>query len=537
MRSSKFSLIWLALVALLAACGGKPQPAQPVAPEPAAAQAEVPAAAAEAAELTPEDEPGSLLGYVAFQHPVLQMQSLAAFVDAVEPGAGTGISAELMLTVFSEEFGAISSAAIDLEKPLYLLFLDGFESQPVLVAAVADGDALSEVLRDDIALRLHRGYAAIGPAEALSQVSAFALTRLRDRPLSPEPSVHLRSALLMERYGTPMLAAMRSMGAQTPVQAQMLSAYADGVESLMNASESLRISIAPSPEGITVSFASDARPDTDMATFIAAQKPSPYALVGELAQPGDPVLFGGELDFRSVPDLLDSWSELSLPAMFPSGVPPEAAEIVANYMRGWSEAARGDFAMNGSYDPQAGLTLRGVFGVDDADAMRETQNGWLTLIKRFPKAMHYSNPRVRNKRAGNTSYTYLTAGFQGTPEERKIFERIWGSKLNWANAVSPDRMSLVMGPNARADLDALLKAKPAGATHEATADSQARRESLFMYFDVATLVAMAANAPLPPGGRSGIALGLGFEERTVQLRISVPVAQIEAFKLAAIALP
>ncbi len=519
----------LAMVALVSGCGGPSSEAKkPTQQVAAPADGEVPAQAQEpAANITPQDAPDSLLCMMVATHPVGQLRSLAELVDAVQPGAGAAVEVGMIFEQITSDWGGLPAAAFDLEKPLYLLMLDPQASSPmVLVAAVADREAIAAALPETATMRVHRGYAAIGAPQVIDEVAGYALTRLRDEPLPPALTFVLRLEQIMKRYGDAFTASLGMISASMPDPSgqKLVEAYVSLLQAMMQQSRSMRIALEPGAAGLTVHMVLDALPDTTMAAFAQAQSPSDYALVRETATGQDDFFMGGRLDYTTIPHVFDQlWAAML------AATPDQSATTAAlnDSMRRWLDLFRDEFAMSGRYDDKERASMRLRARIDDAAKAQALVKEWYELIKRTPAAFKYRKPRVQTVRVQGTQVQVLTAEFAGaTPEEQELMEKIYGPKLVSATAVTQDRVSMTIGQNAQRDIREVMAAKPAADEHPAVADARARGESMMVYIDLANLMARILGKGTPARTPAGVTMGLGFEEATMRWRITVPTPQI-----------
>jgi hypothetical protein len=516
------------MVALASGCGGSsPEAKKPATQVAAPADDAIPAQAqGPAANITPQDAPDSLLGMVVATHPVGQLRALAELFEAVQPGSGAVLDTGMIVEQLTSEWGGLPAAAFDLEKPLYLLVVDAQVSPTVLVAAVADRDAISEALPENATMRMHRGYAAIGAPQVLDEVGGYALTRLRDEPLPPALTFVLRLEQIMKRYGDTFTASLGMISASMPDPSaqKLVTAYVSLLQAMMQQSKSMRIALEPGAAGLTMHMVLDALPDTTLAAFAQAQSPSDYALVRETTTGQDDFFMGGRLDYSTIPHVFDQlWSAMM------AASPDDAGTTAAlnESMRRWLEVFRDEFAISGRFDDKERASMRLRARIDDAVKAQALVKDWYDLIKRAPAAFKYRKPRVQNVRVQGVQVQVLTAEFAGaTPEEQELLEKLYGPKLVSATAVTRDRMSMAIGQNAQRDIREVMAAKPSAEEHPAAADARARGESMVIYMDLASLMARVLGKGPPARTPAGLTMGLGFEEATMRWRITVPTPQI-----------
>jgi hypothetical protein len=514
----------LGVLALASGCGGSSPAARKPAETPATGEPG-PGAPAEPTELAPQEAPDALLAVAVAAHPVGQFRGLAELAEAVQPGAGAAMEANAFVEQLTSDFGGLPASAFDLEKPLYLLMLHEQASPLVLVAAIADREALTKGLGEGVAMRVQRGYAAIGSPEALEAVAGYALTRLREEPLSSALTIALRFEQLMQRYAGELITGLRSLPAAAPdVRTQkLLELYASLLEAVSKQIKTLRFALEPSAAGLTVHIALDAVPDTTLAAFTRAQTASDFALTREVVIGEDDFFLGGRLDYSAFPSLLDeTWAQL-LGATLDEA---SATDAVRAHMRRWFGLMGGEIAMGGRFDEKERTSLRMHVRVSDEAEARALLTEWLDLIKRYPAAYKYRKPRVQSTRAQGVQLHTITAEFAGTPEEQQMMEKFYGPKLTSAIAVASGRLSMAMGQDAQRQLRELLGRKPAADEHPAVADARARGESMLVYMDLAGLMSRALGKSTPARTQPGITMGLGFSDGTADWRITVPTAQI-----------
>lgn len=513
----------LGLLALHGACGGSSPASKKPAETPATGES--PAAATEPPELAPQEAPDTLLAVAVAAHPVVQLRGLAELAEAVQPGAGAAMEPNAFVEQLSSDFGGLPASAFDLEKPLYLLILHQQASPLVLVGAIADREALTKGLGEGAAMRVQRGYAAIGSPDALEAVAGYALTKLRDEPLPPALTIVLRFEQLMKLYAGELITGLRSLPAAAPdVRAQkVLELYVTLLEAVSQQIATMRFVIEPSAAGLTMHVAVDALPDTTLAAFARAQTASDFALMREVSSSEDDFFLGGRLDYSALPSLPDETWTLLLGVTLDEA---SATDAVRANMKRWFGLMGNEIAMSGRFDDKERTSLRMHTRVSDEADARALLTEWLDLVKRYPAAFKYRKPKVQTTRVQGVQIHTTTAEYAGTPEEQRMMELFYGPKLVTAMAVANGRLSMAMGQNAQRQLRDLLAQKPATDEHPGVVDARARRESMLIYVDLAGLMSRALGKSTPARTQPGVTMGLGFSDGTAEWRITVPTAQI-----------
>jgi hypothetical protein len=513
----------LGLLSLHSGCGGSSPATQK--PETPATGEPAPVTPSEPTELAPQDAPDALLAVAVAAHPVVQLRGLAELAEAVQPGAGAAMEASAFVEQLTSDFGGVPASAFDLEKPLYLLVLNQQASPIVLVGAIADRDVLTKSLGEGAAMRVQRGYAAIGSPDALEVVAGYALTKLREEPVPPSLTIVLRFEQLMKSYAGELISALRALPAAAPdVRAQKaLELYASLLEAVSQQIRTMRFVVEPSAAGLTMHIAVDALPDTTLEAFARAQTASDFALLREVSASEDDFFLAGRLDYSAFPSLPDETWALLLGATLDEA---SATDAVRAHMKRWFGLMAGEIAMSGRYDDKERTSLRMHVRVADEAEARTLLTEWLDLIKRYPAAFKYRKPRVQTTRVQGVQLHTITAEFAGTPEEQQMMESFYGPKLVSAMAVASGRLSMVIGQNAQRQLRDLLTPKPATDEHPGIVDARARRESMVLYMDLAGLLSRALGKSTPARTQPGVTMGLGFSDGTAEWRITVPTAQI-----------
>lgn len=523
-RALSITVCLLGLLALHGGCGGS-SPATKKSTETPATGDKAPIAQGEPPELAPQEAPDALLAVAVAAHPMAQLRGLAELAEAVQPGAGAAMEETAFVEQLTGDFGGLPASAFDLEKPLYLLMLHDQASPLVMVGAIADREALNGALGEGVAMRVQRGYAAIGSPDALEVVAGYALTKLREEPLPPALTIVLRFEQLMKRYAGEMISGLRALPATAPdARAQkLLEVYATLLEAIMQQIKVMRFEVESGAAGLTMHIAVDALPDTTLSAFTRAQTPSDFALTREVAISDDDFFLGGRLDYSAIPSLPEETWALLLAATVDEA---SATDAVRTHMKRWLGIMGNEVAMSGRFDEKERASLRMQVRVDDEAGARTLLTEWLDLIKRYPAAYKYRKPRVQTARVQGVQVHTITAEFAGTPEEQQMMESFYGPKVTSAIAVASGRLSMAMGQNASRQMREQLARKPVTEDHPAVVDAKTRRESMVIHMDLPGLMARVGGKSPPARTQTGITMGLGFSGDRVAWRISVPTPQI-----------
>jgi hypothetical protein len=221
-------------------------------------------------------EPADLLLVVSAASPKAVLENMAAYANAVKPGAGAGLDEAAFLKVLASPPGAPELQGLDLGKPLHFLLLDpkAHPKPVVLVAGVADEAKLKAITGASV--RIHNGVALIGDEPAVAVVADHAFW-LAGRPAPSSPTLSLAPGKLVARYRQEIADFRNQMG-------QIMAQQAPGMAKVLEVEIDLFLKLADQTDRLTVlvdATAADAwfelglapKAGTMFAGFVAAQKP------------------------------------------------------------------------------------------------------------------------------------------------------------------------------------------------------------------------------------------------------------------------
>ncbi len=480
--------------------------------------------------------------------------AIRAYAEAIRPGSGTFVRAELVADALAKQAGAESLGGLDLAGPVHLIVLDG-PARTVVVGKAADRAAL-EKGRGGAHLVVRDGWALVGPKDAVELVASWAVPGL----VATRPARALEATVYVDRLMTrhaSEVTAMREavasqMSAADPTGAAMAVEYMTALFNLAGDSARLGVAFAIDAERADLDLALVPRPSTPLAGFISAQKPSDFALLESLpATTPTGMVMAGHVE-------LGPYRQSAI-ALFTRMM--NFGDTGSDFGRAFTalaELATGDFAAGFTMGP-SGASMVELVPVSDAAAAEK-------VVREVAAATAAgANVTAMGIRMTHTGHVDLaqhggavihgvttTVDLDSTPPlQRDMFARMYGNGGQRTNiAFPPGALIATIGElglieqaiDARAGKAARLRLSPeiAGLVKEA----RGRRDSLLFVIDMVSMIgtlraiAVPGAAPPPPAaGGPGFAIALGFADRAAHLRFTLRAETVRALTAAAAAAP
>jgi hypothetical protein len=525
-----------------AACKTAPVP-EPAAPEPAKPEPVL-------EELYTEDEPAptplppipatpakaplELIATASAPAPASLVPMVAAYVDRVVPGAGQGVTLDVLVAASAAQ--QFDLRGVDLTKPVRALVLDPsrFSDPLVFVVAVADEGALAaQVKAHGGRYQLHRGFAAVGAEKTLIEAAPYALTTLVAAPLPPAPTLDLDVGYLMLHHGGLLEMLAGGASAEVPdAQRPMVEAMTKGFLSFLGQLERLQISAEIVGADFHGGLRFQPKPGTALAAFVAAQAPASFARLNGLT---GPLLIGGHLDLKMMMPLMTAALEPMMSRFYGT-----AASTILDGMKRWSAASLGE--IGGSFDIVDGKVAWSMI-VEVSDPALITRL-WAEQTAAQAKAkggIVTSKVTTSTHRGVKLTSVDTRINASATPEERAAFELPTTPKTQVFGVVGKTAF-MAMGDKPLARAKALvdgLKAGKTAAAQPAVAraldEARRRRESMVMTFDMSGMMAIGAltsgAAPTKPAAPPAAAgdpavLAFGGAGGALAVRFTMPAAQV-----------
>jgi hypothetical protein len=491
-----------------------------------------------AARAEPPRAPTELMANVAIG-PAATLRNLAAYADAAKPGAGAAVAEPIVRAGLAGAVGATSLDGFDPGSWSYLLIasLDGAPAL-ALVSKVSDAKLLA-ASAGTAQVRSKGGWAIVGPGPMVERLGAYALATLpaQRAPGALTATVYVPHILALfknqiDAARTQFLATMAGPAAQ---MAPLMTGYFDGLLSVAADTEKVVVTLEATADLASLDLALVPRPGSRLAKFVAAQRPSNYALLDRLPDMSAAVLFGGHLE-------LGPYSEHLLETMAAFYGPAVSKELLAA-MRALTKVMTGELGVAARFAPGSGVVFTQVFGVSDTAAadrafaaifalFRGGQTfetmGMSTTIKTNAGTVEHDGVALRSYEA---SYDLSKA----SAIDRKAVESMLPRTATRVHVGAFDRLALVAyAPDSLAEAERAIDAARGKAPRftapqivgQLLASSRARKDSVAMMMDLgaimATVAAAAGGTIRAPSGVQPVVITVGCADRNAHFRIGIP---------------
>jgi hypothetical protein len=477
------------------------------------------------------------------------MTGLRAYLDAIRPGASLMMTDGLVAGGLARAAGASSLDGIDLAAPLHVIFLDGPE-RLVVAGKAADRAALDKA-HGAAHLLVRDGWALLGPRDAVELIAPWVVpTLVASRPTAAvQATVHVDR--LMTRHAAAITelreTAAARLAASDPNAGRMITEYLNGLFALAGDSARLTASLAIDAARAELDLALVPRPASALAGFVAAQKPSDFALLAALpADAPTGIVMAGHVE-------LGPYRSGAL-AMF--GRMMNFGDGAATFLDAFTtlaDLATGDFAAAFTMSP-AGTQMVEIVPVSDAaaaaraiGAVAAATAGGAQVEAMGMRMTHAGHPN-QAQHAGAVIHGLTTTVDRDSvpPLQREMFDRMYGGGGQELHIAFPDG-ALVATTGAlercKHAVDARAgraeRLRPPAATAAVFDAARARRDSLALVIDLVGLLgglraALVPGAPPPPASSApGLALAVGFADRAAHLRLALRAETVRALAAAA----
>ena len=475
--------------------------------------------------------PASLIASVALGSDAT-LDTLKPFVDAIKPGVSPMLTGGMVRSQLASIVGASSLDGLDGSAGLYVLLVDdGSTVAQVVVGKVKDEKALLDGA-GTARVSTQRGWAVIGAKPIVDQVAGFAFASIAPQPTPTVPTATVYVPNALARYRAQIGAARTSMYTAMTASggadlASMTTGYLDGLFSMLEDSDRLVVTLDATKDLGAFDLAFVPRARSRLAAFVAAQRPSDYALLARLPAAGAPVIAAGHLESGPYREgMLDVMGQI-----YGRGGAKDIMAAISAVMK----ASTGDFAMTMSMGTGKPMAMAQLFGVADrarADkaidaVLGSFKNGRTfesmnisTTIKTLPATTDHDGVTVKGydvtydlSKAPAASRASLQASFpNGTTTARvATFERVG---------------LLTMGTDTDAAIDAARgkgpQLSPTGTLADFLASSRAHKDSVLFAMDLNMVGKL-------PGGARMVMFSLGFADGSSHMRFTMPTSVIRSF--------
>jgi hypothetical protein len=216
-----------------------------------------------------QDAPAALLATVAIG-PVTTLRGLAAYIEAVSPGASAGLNDRALRRELAEAIGVRSLDGVDPASWMYLLVVST-SGPPVLglLARVSDARALTDSAAGSAVIK--RGWAVIGDKPVIDGVGAWALATLAAQPAPRAAGAILYLPHLLARYQAEIEQVRQQVVAQFAQapgdqMTRMAAPMLDGMSQALGEVDQVIVTLEASPDLVALDLALAPRPKSRLAS-------------------------------------------------------------------------------------------------------------------------------------------------------------------------------------------------------------------------------------------------------------------------------
>jgi hypothetical protein len=510
-----------------------------------------PATAATPTELAPElpalpaipsalqPEPASLAATVAIPAPTRLLANLAAYADAVVPGASAMLNAVSLRPLLASELGDAVAALLDFDRPVRALVLDptavdGVDT-PVLVLlpiVADDADAIAELARraGEAVTVSHGGYVAIAERNVMIAAAPYALTTLIAEPPPAHPIVTVRADRLAAAHAGALDAALAQLGASLeladlPAQPTLgaspratLEFLTEVVTGIVRDTRALTLELRIDAAAAALVLSLEPRSNTAMSRAVSGH-PNPD--MRQLARvPAAPVVWIARMDWMRVLERMAPMYSEELRALYTS-VYADMQEL--SYAIDVS-GQQGSVAGTLSYGSPA-TANRALAAISEAldRGFGGLPAGLALAIKHEARAYRHRAARVSK----------VTIEGQGISQPLEFDYALSDRAIGFAIAFATSSGQLADG-GTLAVMKTLLdrqSAKPPARSAELTSAADAATaagDNLTVLVDVAHLLAQSMGKPIQPSRGVPASLSFDLHDGGASLRVTVPASHARA---------
>lgn len=502
------------------------KPAKPVATAPA--------------KIAAGDPPAELLAVVDLA-PLSSMRGLQAYLDAVKPGTSAMLNDQLVRRALAEIVEVPDLDGIDTRAGQHILVVDR-DGKPAaaLVAKASDAKRLNKAAGADRVITKN-GWVVVGARAVIEPLAPYAFSTVAAQPVPTTFATTVYLPAVLARYQAQLSAAHAQIaksfatGAeQAGAMGALANSYVDAAASLAADTDRVVITFDATAALGDLDFAFVPKAGTKLAAFIAAQRPSDFALLDRLPS-GTPSFVGaGHLETGPYHEAFVSM----LAIMYGNAAGAELARAIDAFRA----AITGEVAFTGALG--SGLQMTQIYASTDGKA---ADAGLLNMLAPFKTARTTTMGQVgMTMKANPTAETYGGVALRSydttydlkrlDPAQRTAMATmIPASGTQRAYVAAFDGLvSIVVAPDGLVQAKRVIDAarnkgdrfQPAPAIAGLLAAARARKDSLVMAMDMAKL--MASIQPMLAGYSAPFAFVLGTADQRAHMRLSVPVDSVRA---------
>ncbi|HEY0193818.1 MAG TPA: hypothetical protein VGC42_22030 [Kofleriaceae bacterium] len=467
--------------------------------------------------------------------PASTLRGLQAYVEAVKPNTGALVSEPIIRHQLAAAAGVPSLDGLDAGSWTYVLVSDHNSSMAITVAGkVRDAKALTAAVGADH-LTIKDGWAVVGERANVDRDAAFALATLVTQPAPKQLTATVYLPQLLARYQQQLHQVRNQVASSMPrssaQMATIVNAYVDGIASLGADTDKLIVTLDAAADLGSLDVALVPRAGSRLAQFVAAQKPTDYALLGKLPPLQPSMVMAGGIDLGPYHDGM-----LQTMAAF---LDPTGSKEVLAALEQLRKTMTGEVAFTLQMAPGAGLQMAQLFGTSDAKVADASLASMLALFRTGRSFEVQGAKTTIQSTATPTTYDGVTIrGYDTTmdltkaePAQRQMATLMGSDKPVHAQVAAFDKLAMVVATkDSQADAHRAIdtargKAAAYAPSPEIKAQldaSRARKDSMAMVFDVGKLV--AAFLPAATLGNLPVVISLGTADKQAHLRFVLPAS-------------
>ena len=335
-------------------------------------------------------------------------------------------------------------------------------------------------------------------------------------------------------------------------QAQALKGVAEAeinvLFSLLSQVDNVQWGIGFEENGLRLSKSVLALPDTNLAKFMAAQKPKTSDLMGVI--PADSaILMSGSITMT--PELKAGYVEflkaITTAAQTAQAADAKTIESVATWAQAALDAFGGDFAA-GMLSPTSETMITEVISLLDSAKAKDLVKQYPDMLKAMSGVYEQSGVKM-NMTLGATdtvkageilNYTFnASADTIADPQEQEVFKALFGEEISLPIGFTKDYAVIGFGKNAKGQVESIMDAVNSGAKGEVKQTPAMfglpEEHNMFMYVSVPKVMAwVAKNIPDVPvvevAEGPGIAAGMRFVDAHMEGELFLPTEELLILK-------
>ncbi len=480
------------------------------------------------------------------------LTSLGDYVDKVQPGIGAMMDPQTKKGLAR----AVGLASLDGAKddaPVYFLILDpekGDDGNALLVG-VAD-EAKLRAAAKDATIQIQGGRALVGGKRAVETLAPYAFATLAKKAPPEMAAAVVYVPALLAAYRDDIKAGFEKMKTQLAAvpgggekMGRVFDLYLEAVIGLLERSDAIEVRLESTGDLLSLDVAFVPKPGSDLAAFVAVQKPATGGLLARLpagASPPSLVMVAqtvlGPLRAKLRPVLAELFTTMV-------GWPLDAESSAA--LEAWFDELTGEMAMVGDFG--GGMRFTQLVGAKSgSDAMANARKLFGRVFGDKPRDVDAMGQKITvsvNQNAGThegvglMSYESKFDLASLPPEVAEMQRKMYGDRMSMLVGGWDDVIGFSIGPDSAKTMPGLIDAArgkaprlelPTGMAR-LLEDSRTRGESMAFVMNMTGILAGITGGTAAPSS-SGFLMALGFQGGRAHLRFALPAEHANELRTA-----